>query len=330
MSEYKSEEVDYDVDPELVDDPEEGTGNESLYEEVTVEYDSSQFEFPEDFDEPEDGTEQPEGLLTASRTRFTGLPRHLRNWGLRVRVEDGWQYRGRPYTFAPRAVIVHHTASGRHSGNLSSLGIVRDGRSGLPGPLSQFLLGRDGTVVLVAGGYSNHAGTGGPRNGVPANLGNTYAWGIEAENDGLGEPWSKAQLNAYYRLCASLLDLMNTKDVRKVFAHKEWTNRKIDPAGINMTNFRNQVKAALSDGESRPTVHLSRLQPGKRNIDVVKLKRRLKVKGFYTADNLSGYFGSALLNAYARYQKSLGYSGKDANGVPGRVTLEKLDFKVLP
>lgn len=257
------------------------------------------------------------------------LPRHLRHWGLRVVEKDGWRHRGRPYTFKPRAIVVHHTASGSQSGNFASEACVTHGRSDLPGPLCQFLLGRDGTVKIIAAGYANHAGTGGPRAGMPANTANSYSYGIEAENNGIGEPWTKEQLNAYYRLCAALLVYMGRPQARYVIGHKEWTSRKIDPAGIDMKHFRDQVRKALSAGPSVVTVSLEKLQPGKRNSDVLAVKRRLRRRGYYTADNLSNYFGSGLQNAYARYQESLGYSGSDASGIPGRTSLQKLGFRVV-
>lgn len=257
------------------------------------------------------------------------LDRHLRNWGLKVETKSGWRDRGRPYAFKPKAVICHHTASSSQSGNFGSENVVTYGRSDLPGPLCQILLGRDGTVKIIAAGYANHAGYGGPHATVPANMGNTYAYGIEAENNGIGEKWSKKQLNAYYRLCAALLDYMDRKDVNRVFGHKEWTSRKIDPAGINMNVFRDRVRAALKHGPSVPTVRLSRLQPGKRNKDVIRLKRHLRRRGFYKAANTTNYYGSSLANAYARYQQHLGYEGKDADGIPGKTSLRKLGFRVV-
>lgn len=265
----------------------------------------------------------------AVKSKHIGLINHLKIWGLTVEESKGWRHRGRPYNFYPRAIIAHHTASNAQSGNFGSERIVTVGRSDLPGPLCQFLLGRDGTVKLIAAGYSNHAGYGGPKVDVPANMGNTYTYGIEAENNGIGEPWTRKQLNAYYRLCAALLVWMDRKDVNRVFAHKEWApGRKIDPAGINMDRFREQVQKALNQGPTVKTVHLSHLKPGKRNRDVVLLKKRLKKKGFY--DGGTGkYFGKALQKAYAQYQRSLGYSGEDADGVPGRTTLKKLGFRVL-
>jgi len=264
----------------------------------------------------------------ASKMKTKGLVQHLRKWGLKVEAKDGWRERGRPYNFYPRAIIAHHTASGSKSGNFASDNIVTFGRPDLKGPLCQVLLGRDGTVRLIAAGYANHAGYGGPRAGIPANQGNTYTIGIEAENNGLGEPWSKAQLNAYYRLCAALLDWMGTKDVNKVFGHKEWTSRKIDPAGINMDTFRKNVKKAQADGPRVITVSLSKLQPGKRNSDIVRVKRRLRNRGF-TKEIDSNFFGKSLKQDYRRWQLHLGYEGKDADGIPGKSSLQKLGFRVV-
>lgn len=260
---------------------------------------------------------------------MTDIVTHLREWGLHVQLKPGYRDRGRPYSFKPRAVICHHTASGSLSGNFASESIVTTGRSDLPGPLCQFLLGRDGTVKVIALGYANHAGEGGPRAGIPANLGNSYAYGIEAENNGVGERWSAEQLNAYYRLCAALLDWMNISDVSRVFGHKEWTSRKIDPAGIDMNGFRANVRKALEAGPSVTEVSLKRLKPGNKNVDIRRVKYRLKQRGFYEGA-VTKHWNKRLEYAYAAYQKSLGYKGKNADGIPGRESLEKLGFKVNP
>jgi hypothetical protein len=263
----------------------------------------------------------------AAKPSTHGFVAHLRRWGLKVEEKDGWRQRGRPYNFYPKGVIAHHTASNRDSGDFPSDNVVTTGRSDLPGPLCQILLGRNGTVRLIAAGYSNHAGYGGPEAGIPENMGNTYTYGIEAENNGLGEPWPKEQLNAYYRLCAALLDWMKINDVSKVFGHKEWTIRKIDPAGIYMDKFRAEVKKALLQGPSVKTVHLSRLKPGKRNVDVLRVKNRLERRGFLrTVD--SNYFGKGTLKAYKEWERSLGR--EDPDGIPDKGSLMKLGFRVLP
>lgn len=254
---------------------------------------------------------------------------HLKEWGLKVQTKEGYRTRGRPYSFRPKAIIAHHTASNAKSGNFASESVVTYGRSDLPGPLCQFLLGRDGTVKIISLGYSNHAGYGGPRAGVPKDQGNTYSFGIEAENNGIGEKWSKEQLNAYYRLCAALLDWMNIDDVNKVFGHKEWTSRKIDPAGINMDNFRAQVKKAMSQGPSVVTVKLSNIGPGKTSPAIRRIKYRLRRRGFFKGA-LTKTWTKELRIAYRAYQRSLGYSRADADGLPGRASLERLGFRVIP
>lgn len=270
----------------------------------------------------------------AKKMRHIGLVNHLRHWGLKVEESKGWRHRGRPYDFNPRAIMVHHTASGAQSGNFASENVVTHGRSGLPGPLSQVLLGRDGTVKLIAAGYCNHAGYGGPRAGIPANMGNTFAIGIEAENNGVGEPWSKEQLNAYYRLCAALMDWIGINDVSRVIGHKEWASgRKIDPAGIDMNRFRYNVARALHEGTNGrravPTVRLKNLKYLRRSDDVLKVKRRLTRRGFSINDNKTKFFGPGLKHDYKHWQLHLGYRGKDADGTPGRASLRKLGFRVL-
>ena len=261
-----------------------------------------------------------------AKMKHKGLLAHLRRWGLKVEGVDGWRDRGRPYNFYPKGIIVHHTASGSQSGNFASQSVVTNGRSDLKGPLCQFLLGRDGKVRVIAAGYANHAGYGGPRAGIPANQGNTYTIGIEAENNGVGEPWTKKQLNAYYRLCAALMVWNGIRDVNKVFGHKEWTSRKIDPAGINMNNFRKQVKKAYDAGPSVQTVSLKKLKPGKRNKHVVTLKRQLKKKGYFNGP-MTNYYGKGLQFAVACAQRDRGI--KNPDGVPGRPLLRKLGLRVV-
>ena len=176
--------------------------------------------------------------------------------GIEVHFEPGWQQRGRPGSFDPRGVVCHHTATSRQApGDYPSLGIVRDGRSDLPGPLAQFGLGRSGRVLVIAAGKANHAGPGGFR-GLS---GNNSVWGIEAENDGVGQPWGDAQLDAYVRLAAALARHTGF-GADMVAAHREWNPRdKIDPTGIDMDDFRARVAAVLktNDPKARDTEEMT-------------------------------------------------------------------------
>lgn len=166
--------------------------------------------------------------------------------GLKVIEEPGWKTRGSS-TFDPKGVICHHTAI---DSDTASVRVVRDGRSDLQGPLSQFVLAKDGTVYVIAAGKANHAGEGRWRE----MLGNTTSFGIEAVNKGNGTPWPVIQLDAYKRLCAALLKHMK-RTAQDVAAHREYclpVGRKIDPKGIDMVAFRKDIDLLLKPMEIKP------------------------------------------------------------------------------
>lgn len=170
------------------------------------------------------------------------LIRQLRNKGVKVRTVKGWRSRGVAGTFKPKGVLVHHTGSAKGSGASPALGIVTHGRSDLDGPLSQIHLSRTAVVTIVAAGRANHAGLGGPHEGIPKDSGNPYLVGIEAENNGIGEDWSPKMIKVYAITCALLLRKMRRTN-RMCFGHKEWTSRKIDPANVNMNKFRERIRS---------------------------------------------------------------------------------------
>ena len=131
------------------------------------------------------------------------LPDVLEAAGLKVALCDGWEDRGHGDLEQVKGVLCHHTA-GPRTGNMPSLGIVRDGRPDLPGPLSQLGLGRDGTFYIIAAGRANHAGKGDWK-GIKT--GNSSLIGIEAENTGGPNdfPWPQVQIDAYQRGVAAIL-----------------------------------------------------------------------------------------------------------------------------
>lgn len=165
----------------------------------------------------------------------------FRKHGLKVVETDGWVGRGRPYTFTPNSVMFHHTASSKDGGDAPAKGTVTVGRPDIPGPLCNILVGRSGKVYLIAAGYANHGGLGGPWGDIPKDSANRYAVGIEVENNGIGESWPPEQLKAVAELGAILLHHFK-RPVRYFFGHKEWTTRKIDPARIDMDAFRKRVR----------------------------------------------------------------------------------------
>ncbi|MEV4754361.1 peptidoglycan-binding domain-containing protein [Micromonospora sp. NPDC049559] len=57
---------------------------------------------------------------------------------------------------------------------------------------------------------------------------------------------------------------------------------------------------------------------------VLLVERALQAKGFLSASYVDGHFGTSTISAYAAYQRSLGYSGLDASGLPGPTSLRLL------
>lgn len=171
---------------------------------------------------------------------LTDLADACRKSGLKVVEVDGWRTRGHGQMTAVVTIACHHTATAKSAaGEYPSLRIVRDGRPDLPGPLAQLGLGRDGTVYVIAAGVAYHAGETFERS-----QDNWHAIGIEAEHDGVS-PWPTAQVDAYARLCAALVEHYGLS-VDRVQGHKEIAaprGRKIDP-NFDMVDFRRRVAAA--------------------------------------------------------------------------------------
>ncbi|ATI18727.1 endolysin [Streptomyces phage Daudau] len=62
--------------------------------------------------------------------------------------------------------------------------------------------------------------------------------------------------------------------------------------------------------------------------DVKIVEAALKAEGLLSATYASdGSYGSVTIQAYAKWQRKLGYTGKDADGIPGLASLKKLGAK---
>lgn len=168
--------------------------------------------------------------------RLLDLPHVLRRAGGTVVEVDGWQHRGGDLSEI-RAVVCHHTATRPSASNDAVARILRDGRSDLPGPLAQLGLDRDGHWWLVAAGKANHNGFG--------QYGNQTV-GIEAFNDGVGEPWPGVQVEAWAQGCAAICRHLGLP-VDRVLGHRETDpGRKVDPKGLDMGWFRQQVAKRMN------------------------------------------------------------------------------------
>ncbi|MEV0626280.1 peptidoglycan-binding domain-containing protein [Nonomuraea wenchangensis] len=95
--------------------------------------------------------------------------------------------------------------------------------------------------------------------------------------------------------------------------------QKADAEALPGVNMEAAVKAAQIDPR-RPD---STLTPGAK-AGVLLVEEALRDLHFLDAKWVDGYFGTTTVAAYANYQKSLGLTGLDANGLPGKTSLSKL------
>mgnify|MGYP006383131177 CR=1 FL=1 len=246
---------------------------------------------------------------------LTELADVLRDGGLNVVEQPGWKQRGRGPMTQVRGVLLHHTA-GSKKGNAPSLNLVSQGRTDLPGPLSQLLLARDGTFFVIGAGLCNHAGKG-SWDGITS--GNSSFIGIEAENAGDGtDPWPEVQMEAYVRGVATLLSHYGLSSNRAV-GHREYATprgRKIDPS-FDMVDFRHRVLRMMSNGSS-PASTLppltSTLRVGDGGDQVKLLQSRLLL-------SVDGHFGPLTEKSVKSFQER---QGLIADGVVGPATWKKL------
>lgn len=164
----------------------------------------------------------------------------------RVVEHAGWQTAGRPAStgsFNPSGILCHHTAGGRTWDDFKEIAIIMAGNAEAPGPISQLLVGRVGrggipgvaAVHVLAAGRSNHAGGAViPWIGTGRVDGNANLVGIEASNDGIGEPWPDEQIDTYLRVAACLrrgYGWGRDRVVMHWYTGQPAQNYKIDPAG---------------------------------------------------------------------------------------------------
>lgn len=240
---------------------------------------------------------------------LTWLPEVLEAAGLKVALVPGWQERGHGDMGIVKGVICHHTATPTTSGNMPTLNTLIQGRSDLPGPLSQLGLGRDGTYYIIAAGKCYHAGKGSWQG---LTNGNSNFIGIEAENWGRRQdlPWPKVQVEAYHRGVAAILQRVG-RSARYCAAHREYAlpiGRKPDTC-FDMAVFRTAVDAILAGNTPPPTLIPAAepaavgaitarptLRRGSRGPWVETMQQRLRLK----VDGVFGAGTEAALRAFQR------------------------------
>jgi N-acetylmuramoyl-L-alanine amidase len=182
-----------------------------------------------------------------------GLADAMRAAGVPTVEISGWRTRGRLTgpDGARHGAMFHHTASPLGMSTATTISILVNGRSDLPGPLCNVGVGRDHRAYVIAAGKANHAGYGGPWRDVPKDSGNLYICGVEVENNGTGESYDLALLD---RVFGAILGLQG-RSAGWCLGHKEWAPlRKHDPYPVNMSAYRVRLAEHMAGGEGGDAV----------------------------------------------------------------------------
>lgn len=220
----------------------------------------------------------------------------------------GWETRSSlTKTFNPVGLCWHHTA-GPRSGDAPSLNLC------ISKTLVQILVARSGRVHIISGNRSNHIGLGlrqvldrtqaglaplgdardayGLLLGIGSISGNGYYIGIEIENDGLGEPYPAAQMRAVYAITTAIFKHYRWS-ASQLIAHKEWTSRKPDPAGISMPEARGILASLLAPPPPEPEIQeVPEMIPDPRDAGTASKPRAIRLDA--ESKQIIGYNGARL------------------------------------
>jgi hypothetical protein len=82
-------------------------------------------------------------------------------------------------------------------------------------------------------------------------------------------------------------------------------------------------------GAERPRVQIKQLRPDPRDdVRAVQKALRKELPGRAEDIPVDGCFGKSTQDAYAAWQRRCGFTGDDADGIPGRISLQRLGFAV--
>ncbi|MBK3561079.1 N-acetylmuramoyl-L-alanine amidase [Streptomyces sp. MBT56] len=282
------------------------------------------------------------------------LLKALRDEGLTVVEHRSWRTNNRNHKgpLGPaHGVMIHHTVT---SGTMSSVELCYNGHSALPGPLCHGVIAKDGTVYLVGHGRTNHAGLGDddvlraviaerelPPDNEANTDGNRYFYGFEAINLGDGkDPWPAEQLLAIERAAAAVCRAHGWSE-RSVVGHLEWQPGKVDPRGFTMNSMRGRIGKRLGGEPERPPAEPSKppaskptyepfpgaafFKVGRNSAVITAMGKRLVAEGCgrYTVGP-GPKWSEADRKSYAAWQRKLGFSGSDADGIPGKSSWDRL------
>lgn len=214
------------------------------------------------------------------------LVSQLKKWDVPFREHPGWRTHRRDPGHGPwnnvHGILIHHT--GDDAPDSADERLLWDGRSDLPGPLCNWGMRDDGTLVLISAGRANHAGMGGanvfdalvnesygqypPTAGADTVDGNSNLYGQETMYSGTHR-MTDAQYNSTLKAFAAVCEFHGWS-AKSVIGHKEWTRRKPDPAHMDMAQLRSDLAKVLKAG---PGNHPTTSRPAKKDSSATNVSR---------------------------------------------------------
>jgi hypothetical protein len=183
---------------------------------------------------------------------LTWLADALRAEGAKVDEYPGWKARGRPSSsgqFNPYGVLWHHTGSTSSATNPApTLKMCVSGRTDLPGPLCQVVIGFDGTCHVIAAGRANHAGKCSGFGPFVTGDGNWQMVGFEIDYNGT-QPMTAKQKDAATRASAACLKRFK-HDEEYAARHAETSlTGKWDTGGVTGPQLRAMIRTYMNKGD---------------------------------------------------------------------------------
>lgn len=172
-------------------------------------------------------------------------PSRVAAYGIAVKVFAGWESHGGAADHG--AVVFHHTASSSSCAPADDAAYCHHGSD--DSPLYNVLCDRVGVAWILAGEKANSSGqisgvalnealsgaavmTPAGERGLPdTTSANDRLWSIAGQNNGTGEDWTNATVEAM-AVCASVaLECLGLAHAGYVTTHRALTRRKVDPSG---------------------------------------------------------------------------------------------------
>jgi hypothetical protein len=170
--------------------------------------------------------------------------------------------------------------------------------------------------------------------------GNRHFYGFECINLGDGkDPWPEAQKEAIEKVSAAICR-HHGWSAASVIGHKEWQPGKQDPRGFTMEGMRKRIAERLAGTspapgpDPKPTPTKPSYAPfpgagffhaGQKSPVITAMGKRLVAEGCdHYEDGPGPEWTDADRESYKAWQRKLGFKGKDADGIPGKVSWDKL------